>query len=259
MADNIVRINQPRDVLLKNMTRLDELVGAALAAPPSLPRLALFTGWSGYGKSFAAAYAAAQHQAFYVEANEFWTRSTMLKALCSAMGLISDRLTSYDMALRIAERLVASGRALIIDEFDVVADRGMVGVVRSLHKATSAPIIMIGEEALPNKLTKVEHFHNLIGFPGQAQPCDLEDARALARLYCKNVEVADGLLTDCITATGGSARRISANLNDVRRVAHGKGMKQIDLETWGDRLWITGDALEVRKQPGLIRAGGRKV
>ena len=258
MADNVVRINPLRDALLKNMTRLDGLVEAALAAPPKLPRMALFTGWSGYGKSFAAAYAAAQHQAFYVEANEFWTRRVMLKALCSAMGLNSDRATTDEMALRVSERLVASGKPLIIDEFDVVADRGLVGVVRSLHKMTQAPIIMIGEEGLPNKLAKVEHFHNLIGFPGQAQPCDLEDARMLAKLYCKAVEVADDLLADCITATGGSARRISANLNEVRRLAHGKGLKQIDLPAWGDRLWITGDALDNRPQPKLIRAGGRR-
>ena len=141
----------------------------------------------------------------------------------------------------------------------MVADKGLVGIVRSLHKMTQAPIVMIGEELLPNKLARIEHFHNLIGFPGQAQPCDLEDAQMLAKLYCKNVEIADDLLTNCLEATGGSARRLTANLNEVRRIAGGKGLKRIDLAAWDGRTWITGDALPARAQPAMARVGGRRV
>lgn len=264
MTDKIVQLNtiQPgaprRDALLKNMTRLAELVEAATTAPPTLPRLGCFSGWSGYSKSFAAAYAAAQYQAFYVEANEFWTRRVMLKSLCHALGLGAIKAPTDELALRVGERLVSSNRALIIDEFDIVVDRGLVGVVRSLHKMTKAPIVMIGEEGLPNKLVPTERFHNLIGFWDQAQPCDLDDARALAGLYCRGIEVADDLLADCNTAIGGSARRLSANLNEMRRVAIGEGWRRIDLAAWGDRAWITGEAPATR--PPLVRtkAGGRR-
>ena len=45
------------------------------------PRLALFYGYSGYGKTVAAAYCAAEFDACYIVARSIWTQSTLLEAI----------------------------------------------------------------------------------------------------------------------------------------------------------------------------------
>ena len=53
---------------LRNITVLSSLILSTLQRKPHLPGLATFSGPSGFGKSFAAAYAAGQFRAYYVEA-----------------------------------------------------------------------------------------------------------------------------------------------------------------------------------------------
>ncbi|MDO6806193.1 hypothetical protein Q4595_27290, partial [Wenyingzhuangia sp. 1_MG-2023] len=47
---------------------------------PSLPGLGVLHGPSGYGKSFAASYAANAHRAFYIQCKSTWTRKKFLEA-----------------------------------------------------------------------------------------------------------------------------------------------------------------------------------
>lgn len=227
---------------LANMAVAERAIARALGRGLHQPGLVEMHGPSGYGKSMAAAWVAARNRAYYVQANDFWTKKVMLKDICRALGLLfkpSD--TIDDMAKLICAQLEQSARPLIIDEFDHVVDKNLVEAIRSIYEGSKAAILIIGEEALPQKLKKWERFHGRIldWFP--AEPASLADAKELAKLYCPHVRVADDLLAKLVDKTRCSARRISTNLETIQEAALGMGWEAVDLKVWGNRPIHTGE------------------
>lgn len=225
---------------LNNVALFNELVERVVNRPRHLPGMASFHGFSGYGKTFSATYAANKYRAYYVEVGESWTKAKFCRALLTELGA-DTRGTIADMVDRIIEHLVINERPVIIDEFDHVVARRYHETIREIHDKTGAPIILIGEELLPNKLaTTSERFHNRMLDWVPAQPADADDARALARLYCPGLEIADDLLELITRRSEGRVRRICVNLERVRETAGLEGLERIDLATWGDRPLFSG-------------------
>lgn len=213
----------------------------AIERPAHLPGLVAFYGPSGWGKSVAAAYTANVHRAYYVECKSSWTRKALLLAICDEMG-IKAADTIYALNDQVAEQLVRSGRPLIIDEFDHLVERRSVELVRDIYEASSAPILLIGEERLEANLRQWERFHNRIldWFP--AEPASEEDVRHLARLYCSRTTVAPDLLARIREVTRGAVRRICINLERIQEFALGAGLDTVTLKEWGDRELFSGTA-----------------
>lgn len=237
---------------LKNMARFAALVERAQSRKEGRSRLACFSGWSGYGKSVSAAFAAQNYRCFYVEARSHWTKRTMMEAILRQVGggsLNSARMSVSAMTIEVAKRLADSRRSLIIDEFDNAVDRNLVELTRDLYEQSKAVIILVGEEALPTKLEAWERFHSRIGgLWEQAHPCDVEDGAALARLYCPGLSIGRDLLADLVEQTHGSARRITENLDDVLEFATGEGLTAVSLAEWSGRGWMTGDSPAARNR-----------
>jgi len=225
---------------LRNMDLLDELVSRLADRPSHLPGLGCFSGPSGWGKSFAAAYCAARHRAYYVEARSAWTRSAMLQAVLRELGIQAGH-TIAEMVDQVAAQLATSRRVLIVDEMDHVVQRGLVELVRDVYELSQGAVILIGEENLPQKLKRFERFHGRILEWVQALPCDLGDARELACFYAPRVEVADDLLERLVEVTHGSARRVCVNLERIRIFAAGARLERVDLASWGERELHTGE------------------
>jgi hypothetical protein len=227
---------------LANIAVAERAISRALGRGLHQPGMVVMNGPSGYGKSMAAAWVTARNRAYYVQASDFWTKKAMLKDICRALGLqFKPSDTVDDMAKTVAAQLEQSGRPLIIDEFDYVVEKNLVEAIRSLYEGSKAAILIIGEEALPQKLKKWERFHGRIldWFP--AEPASLTDARELARLYCPHVKVSDDLLQKIVDKTRCSARRISTNLEMIQEEALGMGWESIDLATWASRPIHTGE------------------
>lgn len=244
-------------VRIKNVDRLAVLVEKSLDRSRRCERMACFSGWSGYGKSTAAAYSRQKFGAYYVEARATWTKKTMLQVLYKAVGagVPSPRMNATQLAEEAAWRLASSGRALIIDEFDRIVGASdpqnekssLIAVIRDIYMmADRAPIIIVGEEALPAKLDAHERFVGRVAAWGQAEPLDLEDARALANLYVPNIKPANDLLDSMIGVLAGSARRIIAALYDVADFAAAEGLDAVALADWGGRPWTAGGRPVVR-------------
>ena len=208
--------------------------------PAHLPGMVTLYGPSGWGKSFAAAHAANRHRAYYIEAKSSWTKKALLMAILKEMGIVPEK-TIYQMTDQVSEQLVLSGRPLIVDEMDHVADKNAVEIVRDIYEGSNAPMLLIGEERLPHKLRRWERFHGRMLDWVPAQPADIEDARALRSLYCQSVEVADDLLERFLEAANGSVRRICVNLERARQEALGQGLTCIDRAAWGNRELFTGE------------------
>ena len=237
---------------LRNLTLLEELVIKLKGRSPDVPGLGVFHGRSGDGKSRAAAWVgASDHMAYYVEGTDFWTPRAMLRACVDAMGIVMlPHASNNDLAAKIAEELETSRRPLIIDEADHLAKKDMIDKVRALHDMAApgtASIVLIGEEGLPQKLQRYERMHRRILDFVQAEPCDLDDARQLAGLYCPRVVVADDLLQQLLDQTYRSTGRVAVNLVAIADFAAGEGLRAIDAAGYAGQRINTGAAPAVRR------------
>lgn len=217
---------------LRNVMLLAELIERVMNRPTGLPGMATFHGFSGYGKSFAAMYAANKHRAYHVQVKSVWTRKKLCTAILAEMG-IQPASTIPDMVDQIGQQLSLSQRPLIIDEADFLVAKGMIEVVRDIYESSQSTIVLIGEEQLPQKLKVWERVHGRMLDWVAAEPGTLSDTKHLARLYCRGIEVAEDLLAALHDASAGSVRRICVNLDRVREVAQTAGLTKIDLATFG--------------------------
>lgn len=217
---------------LRNVALLADLVERVSNRPLGLPGMGCFYGPSGYGKTFAAIYAANKHRAFHVQVKSVWTRKKLALSILLEMG-VQPAATIPDMVDQIGQELSLSRRPLIIDEADFLVSKGMIEVVRDIYESSQGTVILIGEEQLPQKLKVWERVHGrMLDWVG-AQPGTQADAKHLARLYCPGILVADDLMVALHDASAGSVRRICVNLDRVREKAEAADLAEIDLSAWG--------------------------
>jgi adenylate kinase family enzyme len=234
---------------LKNIERLSILTKMVVDRDPHLPGIVTFSGPSGFGKSTAAAYVAAQHQAYYVEFRSAWTRKAFLEGLLQTMGIGSKGpSTVYAMVEQAAYELSSSMRPLILDEFDHAVNQNLVELVRDVYELSKSPLILIGEEQLPQKLQKWERFHGRIMEWEQAQPASLEDAQKLNRHYAPDLTVQNDLLGILVEQSRGSVRRIVTNLERIATFARGRGLTKIGQAEWGGRELHMATPPQIRKK-----------
>ena len=130
-------------------------------------------------------------------------------------------------------------RPLFIDEADKLVDKGLIELVREIGDVAGCPVILIGEERLPSKLQAHERIHNRVLDWMPAQPCDEEDAAALAAALCPGIKVQPDLLEEIRKQSDGRARRIVVNLAHVAELARNRGVKVIDRAMWGASPFFT--------------------
>lgn len=216
-------------------------------AEDGLPRLGLFYGPSGYGKSVAAAFCTATSGAAYVEAQSTWTQRAFLEAVARELGLVRLERVLHNLSRQIIETLLAEPRPIIIDEMDYIVKRGYVDLIRDFHDAAGVPILMIGEEQMPALLRKWERVDNRVLIRVAAQPCSQADARALRDVYCRKVSVADDLVGYFVERCKGVTRRVVTNIVNAQRYAIEDNTLMADRAWWGDRPVITNDMPALRR------------
>ncbi|MAP35673.1 MAG: DNA transposition protein [Halomonas sp.] len=237
----IVNVNSMTTAPLQNVALCNMAMERALNRPAHLPGMVAFYGPSGWGKSTAAAYVANKHRAYYVECKSTWTKKFLLLSVLTEMG-IAPAKTIPEMTAQISEQLVLSQRPLIIDEMDHIVTKKAVEVIRDIYEGSNAAILLIGEENMPAKLREWERFHNRMLSWTPAQPCDLDDTRALAEMYCRDVSIADDLLSRVLEVSRGAARRICVNIEHIRQETLVLGDSHMDATTWGQRTLYSGEA-----------------
>lgn len=220
-------------------------VERAISRPGHLPGMVGFYGPSGFGKSVAAAYAANEHHAYYIECRDAWSKKSFLAKLLEEMKIRPGR-TVAEMCDQAAQQLALSGRPLIIDEADKPIDHNYIEIIRDLYEgAGGAALLLIGEEELERKLRPFERFHNRILEWVAAEPASIDDARKLCALYCPDFKLADDLLKRIHQVSSGVTRRMCVNLSRVAEYAAlqpPKNGQAITLADWGDKELYTGMA-----------------
>lgn len=239
---------------LRNMALAYSTLMDCMEAGEASPRLGLFYGFSGYGKSVGAAFATARTGSAYIEAKSIWTQRSLLEAIAEELCITRPASTAPRLLRQIIDELNRTPRALIIDEMDYLVKKHMVDIIRDIHDSTPIAIMMIGEEALPAKLKEWDRFDNRILVATAAEPCSRDDALKLRDHYCTMATVADDLASHFQERCKGVTRRIVVNLQGAQRAAAAEGVTDINLHWWGNRSVRTGD-IPTRRSMGFT--GGR--
>lgn len=231
---------------LRNVAALVALIDRVQGRRHGLPGMATFYGPSGFGKSTAVIYAANQFQAYSVQVKSTWRSKKFCQAILMDLG-IKPAKTTADMVDQISEELARSGRPLLIDEADFLVGQGNIEVVRDIHESSGAPVILIGEELLPQKLQQWERVHGRMLDWVKAQPGDLGDVDHLAPIYCPDVEIAPDLRQYLLERSTHSIRRICINLERVHEFAQVRGLTRIARADWGKSDFFSGEAPTPRR------------
>lgn len=212
------------------------------------PRIGLFYGHSGYGKTIAASFVAARTGAAYIAAQSVWSQRSLLEAIAEELGIVRFDKTAPKILRQIVDQLNHEPRPLIIDETDHLVNKRSVEIIRDIHDSTQVAIMLIGEEALPGKLKEWERFDNRVLMVTPAQPASEADALKLRDHYCARVRVSDDLADLFRQRCKGVTRRIVTNLRAAQRAAAEEGVGEIDRAWWGNRPIHNGDVPARRRE-----------
>lgn len=231
---------------LRNVVLMAQLIKRLEGRAIGLPGMGVFYGPSGFGKTFAAAYAAASMDAIHISVQELWTKKTLIEEVLAELGQDPARTIAQSMK-KANQALAIARRPLIIDEADYAIKRNMIGVIRDLHDGSQVPVVMIGMERLPQKLRKWELVDNRILEWSAAEPADLKDAQMLAELYASNVQVGDDLIAHILNKHHGRVRRMVTDFAYVREQANIQGLTQMGLDEWGKAPFLRAEAPQPRR------------
>ncbi|TAM37825.1 MAG: ATP-binding protein [Burkholderiaceae bacterium] len=192
-----------------------------------LPGIGTLYGRSGLGKSFGASYAShpAGFNGIYVSCRSFETKKSLAEQICKAIG-ITPKGNIPAIVDALIEVLSISGRPLIVDEVDYIVDSRTLELIRDLHDASGAAILLIGEEHLPAKLKRHERFDNRVLVWQPAAACNEFDFAMLVKQYAPSITIAPELKKRVLVETGGVTRRVVVNIENIKRWCDRKGTTQ---------------------------------
>ncbi|WP_172298304.1 AAA family ATPase [Pseudoruegeria sp. HB172150] len=232
---------------LRNVAALAGLVDRVKNRSLGLPGMACYYGPSGFGKSTAGIWTTNKYRAVLVQVQSVWTPKLLCEAIALEAGVQLRRGdTTGHLVKNIAEALAITDQPLLIDEADHLIRRKCIEVIRDIHESSGAPIILIGEEGLPQKLKEWERVHGRMLDWVAAQPGDLSDVKHLAPIYARGIEIDADLQSAILRASHGSIRRICVNLDRVAEFARTRGITKMTLALWQGDLF-TGEAPTARK------------
>lgn len=238
---------------LANVSRFCQLVITAQNRAPGLPGMGCFYGPAGLGKTTAAVFGTNKFNACHVEALPFGGTKKLLEMIVVELGLRPTRTVSslFDQA---AFELARSDRPLIIDEADQILTDRTIEAVRHLHDKTQVPVILMGEETLPQQLRRWERVSGRVLSWVAAEEATLQDVDLLSPIYAPRLTLGPDLKAALLAASRGSIRNVSTNLANVASACAMKGVSRISLPEWGSKPFHSGDAPMPRR--GLSQGEG---
>jgi DNA transposition AAA+ family ATPase len=231
---------------LRNVAAFVGLVQRLQDRPDGVPGLATFYGPSGYGKSVAGGFAASQFQAHFVQMKSCWCRTDLCEAILTDMSIKPARKLA-PMVEQICAHLARTQRPLIIDEADYLASSRMIEIVRDIYEGSFAGIVLIGEESLPQTLQKWERVHRRMMDWVRAEPAEGRDVVQLARIYCPDIPLDNGLMARILTESSASVGRVVVNIGKVHEFALKHGLKTVTEADWAKETFFSGLAPAPRR------------
>lgn len=226
---------------LANVSRFAQMVIMLQTRAPGLPGMGCFYGPAGLGKSTAGIFGTNKFNACHVEALPFGGTKKLLEMIVEELGLQPARTVSklFDQA---AYELARTNRPLIIDEADQILTDRTIEAVRHLYDKTLVPVILMGEETLPQQLRRWERVASRMLSWVAAEEATMQDVDLLAPIYAPRLTLAPDLKAALLAASRGSIRNVSTNLANVASAAAMRGLGQMCMAEWGKATFHSGDA-----------------
>lgn len=240
---------------LANVTRLMALIDRTQNRRHGLPGMGCFYGKAGFGKTTGGTYATNTLNACHVEAEPVGGTKNLLQMIVTELGE-RPKKTVPDLLHQAQEALAISGRCLIIDEADHILKTTMIEAVRAIHDKSGAPVILMGEELLPQRLQAWERVHGRMLAWVEAEPATLADVGHLARVYAQDVVIAPDLCEAILTASKASMRYISTNLAAIAEYAAVRGLERVGKADLGAMAFHTGEPPTLRR--GAVPLAARR-
>lgn len=236
---------------LANVVRLRTLIERCDARASGLPGMGCFYGRAGLGKTFGGVFMANRFNACHIQALPFGGTKKLFQMIVTELGL-RPKSTVADLFDQAVGQLARSGRPLILDEADQILTDRTIESVRLLHDTAAVPVILMGEELLPQKLKRWERVNGRILSWVAAEDATAEDVGHLARIYARDVTLDEALKAELLAQSGGSIRHVSTNLSAVAELAQTLGLSRVSLADWGQRHWNS----EQPPEPRVVRLRG---
>lgn len=234
---------------LANVAKVTQLIKQLQTRDHTLPRMGCVYGQAGRGKTTAATYAMNSLNVCHVETLPFGGIKRLLEQIVTELGDRPCRTTG-DMFAQVADKLARSRRPLIIDEAENVLNDRTIETIRKLHDLSGVPVILMGEEKLPQVLRRWERVDSRIhGAWVGMEDLSKEDVGMLARVYANGLTIAQDVMHALWTASRGSMRRCAANLVEMREHAAVHGLDAITAEAWATRSFDPGEPPVPRQSP----------
>jgi hypothetical protein len=243
---------------LANVVRLQTLAIRLQNRAHGLPGIGCMFSPAGYGKSTAGIFVNNSLGACHIQALPFGGTKGLLTMIVTELGIQPARTVS-DLFLQAVTRLQKTNRILIVDEADQILTDRTIEMLRLLHDTTEAPLILMGEELLPQKLKRWERVHSRILSWVPAEAVTIEDIGFLAPIYAPQVTIDADLRAAVHKASQGSIRNASTNLAFISEFAASKGLKKLSLAEWGKKSFHTGEVPTARAPIGSIEPKKNKV
>ncbi|WP_054007858.1 AAA family ATPase [Cypionkella psychrotolerans] len=238
---------------LANVSRFAQMVIMLQNRAPGLPGMGCFYGPAGLGKSTAGIFGTNKFNACHIQALPFGGTKKLLEMIVVELRVKPARTVSglFDQA---AYQLSITDRPLIIDEADQILSDKMIEAVRHLHDQTQVPVILMGEESLPQQLRRWERVSSRVLSWVAAEEATLQDVDLLAPIYAPRLTLGPDLKAALLAASRGSIRNVSTNLANVATTCAMKGVSRMSLAEWGGKPFHSGDAPMPRR--GLAQGEG---
>lgn len=243
---------------LENVARCAALIDRLQHRAVGLPGLGCLYGEAGHGKTSAAIHAVNAYNACHVECLPVGGVKGLMEMIVRELGLRPAR-TTEGLFTQAAERLTRTQQPLIVDEVDQVLSDRAIELIRRLHDVSQAPVILMGEELLPQKLRRWPRVSSRVLNWVGVQPATARDVDHLAKIYASGVNLAPDLKAAVLRASRGSLRDVSTNLAGVKEEAGKLGLTTVDLATWGDRPFHTGEPPAPRNLASLPAIRRRRI
>lgn len=227
---------------INNLNLVSVAMEGLVERQEGLPGLGVYYGPSGFGKTTTVVAVANATRAYYVQMRSAWSKKALLEKISIEMSIpVANNVPSLLDA--VCEQLAASQRPLIIDEADhAVAKSGMVELIRDIYEGSQAPVMLVGEEMLPNKLKRFERFHGRVLRWVPAQPVSLSDAHLLAAIYAPDLQLETDVLEMLVEIAHGSVRRVTVNLVNLFEDANIRGLSAMGLDDLDRNKLYQGEA-----------------
>lgn len=233
---------------LRNVSALVGLIERVNNRAPGLPGLAVFHGPSGFGKTTAAVYAANKFDTYQVQVKSCWTGKKFCEAILSEIG-IEPAKTIANMVDQIARELTLSDRPLLIDDAqELTTKASMIKLVKDIYESCGTTIVLIGEELLPQQLSRWENIHGRVLAWVPAEPACLDDVAHLGQIYAPGLSLDPAFRERLLKNSHHSIRRVCTNLEAVREFARQKGLDEVNLDNWGKQMFFQLEAPKPRRE-----------